>query len=795
MNKPISFTLAAAITVSTVGFSVPTTGWSAIPEIKVTTRKRTESLQEVPISIEAFTAEDLQRQSIINISDIALSTPGLSIEQQGSGGFITPVIRGMAQNNIGTDLSYDNNVGIFLNGVYQSGRNSIDMELVGIERVEVARGPQSALFGRSTFAGAINYIYADPTDEFEADFSTTIGSDEDYGTTLDISGPLGDAVKGRLSMGYRNFDGTFGNKAGGNNLQGYESKAIAGALLFTPSDALTATFNFLYNDRTNDQDAQFLVALNCGDNGFFGSTYRCGELDAVGDVDISGNGFSDNEVQQYSLKLEYDTGDYTVTSLTAFTQAEYISVLDRDYGSVELGTGLSLGVCDIGPGCAIPPLFPLPPIKRIATGIQSYAHGSSKNRDFSQEFRIASSNDSGLNWMGGLFYYKSDTSTTTRASLDNSGITPGLIPGESYAGFGGLFIVDDPFTESLPFNIFDADTETWAVFGQVDWDISDVLTLTGEIRYTDEEKEKRITFPSTPTIFKRSFNYTTPRLTLSYTPTDEKLVYTSLARGVRTGGINGAVCSPAVAPACTPPVQAAERFFEEEENWTLEFGTKNTLADGSVQVNAAVYYTEWEDLQLPALNADLIGTHVTNVDGGADIWGLEVDGIWQITDLIRVSLGYAYTKPEFQSGTLDGSVATSCGIAGDLCTIDPMTGAADVGGKTLGRVAEHQFNFGVVFEGTLADSGLNWYSQWNANYQSENYARSINRLEYGERTLVDMRTAIYTDDFELALWTKNLFDDEYVPAQALQPGFDGGRRIDAYQGNGRRYGLTATWRF
>ena len=113
----------------------------------------------------------------------------------------------------------------------------------------------------------------------------------------------------------------------------------------------------------------------------------------------------------------------------------------------------------------------------------------------------------------------------------------------------------------------------------------------------------------------------------------------------------------------------------------------------------------------------------------------------------------------------------------------------------MGRTAEHQASLGLVIEGQLGDSGLSWYWQSNVNYQSENYARSINTLEYGERTLVDMRAAIYKDDFELALWGKNIFDDSYVTAQALQPGFDGARRIDAYQGNGRRYGLTATWRF
>ncbi len=770
-----------------VGFTAPATGYSAIPVVTVTTRKRAESVQDVPISIEAFSAQDIQRQNMVNVADLAVSTPGLSIEQQGSGGFITPVIRGMAQNVIGTDQSYDNNVGIFVNGVYQSGRNAVDMDLIGIERIEVARGPQSALFGRSTFAGAINYIYAEPTDEFQADLSTTIGSDEDYGATLDISGPIDDVIKGRLSMGYRDFDGTFGNKAGGDNLQGYESKAMAGALVITPSDALTATLNILYSDRTNDQDAQFLVGLNCGDNGMGTPTYYCGELDAVGDVDISGNGFAETEVEQYSLKLDYDAGDFTLTSLTAFTQTDYASVLDRDYGSLELGTGLSLDACS-GLGC-----LPPPTVLRTDMGIQSYAHSAYETRDISQEFRISSADDGALRWMAGVFLYKSETSTSTRASLGNRQ----LGPGESYTGFfAPPFLVDDPFTQSNPFNIFDADTKAWAIFGQVEYDLSDTLALTAEVRYTDEEKEAHITYNLFPVdeMFKRSFDYTSPRLTLSFTPTDNQLFYASLARGVRTGGINPRVTS-------IPADQDAERFFEPEDNWTAEIGSKTTLMDNRLQINTAIYYTEWEDMQLPALNSDLFGTHVTNVDGGADIWGLEIDGTLVVNDNVSVSGGYAYTNPEFQSGTFDGSVITSCGMGMGmdmicLAGIDSQgRPSIDVSGKTLGRTAEHQANLGLLLEGQLGDQGLSWYWQSNINYQSENYARSINTLEYGERTLVNMRAAIYTDEFELALWGKNIFDEEYIAAQALQPGLDGNRRIDAYQGNGRRYGVTATWRF
>ncbi len=768
--------LAAVLMMTGASVGLPTEGWSAVSELVVTTRKREESLQDVPLSVAAFTAEDLTRQGILSISDLSLSTPGLSIEQQTGGGFATPVIRGMAQNVISGDLSYDNNVGIFVNGVYQSGRNTVDLDLIGIERVEVARGPQSALYGRSTFAGAINYVFADPTDEFQGEVSGTIGSDEDYGVTADIGGPIvANTLKARLSLGYREFDGTFKNLAGGDNLQGYESFSAAGAVVFTPNDQFTATINGLYSDRTSDQDAQFLVDLNCGADLEVppNATYYCGDISAQGDVGLSPEGRTKSEVEQYSLKLEYELDSVILTSLTSYTEATYDAITDRDYGAASLGTGLTFPVLFAGD----------------VDGHQVFAHAGSTSEDFAQELRIESNNTEGYSWMLGAYYFDSETSTDTQAAVGR------VNPGDVIIAFPALlFAVDDPVAEKEPFNIFDANTEAWAIYGSVSWDITDQLTLTGEARYTHEEKDTHVTwnFVAVDEMFDDSYNFISPRVILDYKPNDEMMFYVSAAKGIRSGGINGRVCG-----ACTPAQQADERFFDTEENWTYELGAKTAWLDGDLILNGAVYYTDWKDTQLPSLNADNFGTHVNNVDGGVEVWGLELDAIAQLSEMVTVTAGYAYSDPEFKSGTLDASVTSSCGALGDLCDlVTPYPiGPAIVGGNTLGRVAQHQGTVGIIFNGQMANTGWDWYAQTNVNYQSENYARSINALTYGERTLVNMRAALQNENIEFALWAKNLFDEEYVAAQALQPGFDGGRRIDAYQGNGRRFGITGTFRF
>ena len=782
-----SLALAAALLTGAVTTGIPATGWAQVEEMIVSVRKRDEDLQKVPLSIVAFDPEELDKQMVWNTADLAASTPGLSLEQQGGGAFATPVIRGMAQNVIGTDLSYDNNVGVFINGIYQSGRNSFDMELIGVDRVEVARGPQSALYGRSTFAGAINYVFAEPTEEFKGFVNATAGSDSDYGASFDVGGPLGsNKFRGRLSAGYREFEGTFGNLAGGDNLQGYESFTAAGVLVWEPVERLSFAVNALYSDRTHFQDAQFTVDLNCGTSMFGAPTYYCGNLDGVGDVDLSPEGFADTEVTQVSLKIEYEFDTMVFTSVTAATESEWDALQDRDYGSLALGTGLSLDACSVLGGC-----FTFPPtVIRTDTGIQSYANSGTKTDDFSQEFRLASAGESRFSWMAGVFFYDSETSTNLNASLENRQ----LGPLESYTGFfAPPFLVDDAVTQANPFNWFTADTKAWAVFGQFGIAFSEQWKLTLEGRYTDEEKETHITYNLFPTdeTYKRSFDYTSPRITLEWLPSDAMMFYGTIAKGVRTGGINGQVTS-------IPGDQDGERFFEPEENITYEIGGKTTWLDDRLLFNAAIYYIDWDDTQLPALNSDFFGTHIVNVSGGVENLGFEFETIWQATDWLDLTLGYAYSDPEFKNGTFDGSVTSSCGVDGSICTagIDPQgRPSIDVSGNRLGRVPQHQANFGINLDGKFGSGDLGWYARSNVLYQSENYARSINALTYGERTLVNLRLAVLTDSWEIAFWGKNLLDEEYLAAQALQPAFDGVRRIDTYQGDGARYGVTGTFRF
>lgn len=584
---------------------------AAREELTITTaRKREENLQDVPISITAFSAEQIEAANITNALDLANATPGLYFEAFNGGTASFPVLRGLSQQNISFDMSIDNNVGRFIDGIYQTNRNAPDIELLDLERIEVIKGPQNAMFGRSTFAGAINYVTKKPGDELQGKVKAGMGTDEDYLVFGSVSGPIvADKLLGRISAGYREFDGT-GDNAGdlNNNLGGYENTTVNGSLIFTPSDQFTVTLSGFFNERDNEHSSQHLIsAFNCGMDGFGGFLYLCGEVPYVDTVDISPDAFgTENESWQGVLTLEYEFEWATVTSVTSYTDLETVSVQDTDYTS----GGQPHPVCDFNiSGAACFGFFPPPPVSRIQNA-NVYNHASNTVEDFSQEFRIQSNNSEGLTWMAGVYYFDSDNNSTIGSGVDSSV----LAPGEFYTGFAGFLATTDALNAPVLVSNFDSGTETIAVFGQIGYDITDKLLLNVEARYTNEEKsiDSILNFlvPGYGAA-DQDFDMFAPRVTLDYQATDAVMLYGNVARGVRAGGFNGSF----PLPTCSNPVftdQAScegaggtwypgvpgEASFDDESNVTYEIGSKTSWSDLGLTANISLYYVDWDDMQI-----------------------------------------------------------------------------------------------------------------------------------------------------------------------------------------------------
>lgn len=240
-NLKIIYTRTSVLVLATLATSVSlaqsgsSPGSRVIEEITVTARKVEESLQDVPISISAYTKREMDRRELRGLEGIALATPGLSFEHYG-GGFGVPVIRGGSQLRI-QDL--DATTSVYLDGIYLARQYAIDVGTAALDRIEVVKGPQSALFGRNAFMGAINYVSARPSDELDLQFSGTIGSDERYDVSGEISGPIaGERLRGRLLVAHSEFDGTFrsefpavdnrsyGRRGTTGNISGFETRTV-----------------------------------------------------------------------------------------------------------------------------------------------------------------------------------------------------------------------------------------------------------------------------------------------------------------------------------------------------------------------------------------------------------------------------------------------------------------------------------------------------------------------------------------------------------------------------------------
>lgn len=594
-------TCLAALAGAAVAQDAPETISSAsqLDEIVVTARKQSERLQDVPLAISAFGAQEMQQRGIREVADLSSVTPGLNIEKDQGRRFERPVIRGQA-NVLGSP-----NVASFIDGVYIPD-SLFATELAFVERVEVIKGPQSALYGRQTFAGAISYTTRQPSDHLETMVRATAAEHNEYNFLAGISGPLiADRLSGQASLNYYTYGGEYRNhtNTSSNGQMIGQEKTIGGtaALRFTPSDDLWFTLRGSYakNDDGHEPMAmQRSSANNCYLNR--PTQYYCGAIKVTPDMiglnleDIDGGGV-ERETSRLSLTGEYDRNGYTFTSITGYNKSEEKRKSDQDYQPTRL-LGGSLHVND-------------------QIEIES----------LSQEFRVASPTDGRLHWLAGLSYFTADTWTgryryLTKAMQDNGTIS----------------------------------TTNLAAFGLVGFDFTERLSGTAEIRIAEEELH--LEGGASKFDEKATYKSTNPRFTLAYKVDDNVLLYGLIARGNKPGGFNSDV-----------RLSSADRAYGEESAWNYEVGVKSDLLDRRLRLNVSAYYIDWTDQQMTQValvnNTETV-SFIRNV-GEVTVKGVEVETLAQITSDWRLRGTFAYADSEYQSAT-DPDFATLSQGNGDI---------------------------------------------------------------------------------------------------------------------------------
>lgn len=825
-------------------------------DIVVTARKRSEDIQTVPIAITALTAADLASRNISNFNDLANATPGVAITSIAGGNVQNIYIRGLAPGNTANDLNVEANVGVFIDGIYQTSRNTLDMiSVLDVGQIEIAKGPQSALFGRSTFAGALTIQTKRPSHNWDAAFSATVGQDEDYRARGTISGPLGGGLYFRVGGGFLTYDGYGYNSAEPKNkLGGTEKYAGSAALEYAPNSNFSALLSgFITHSQSEVTPLTLLPfsSFNCGNkNAATGiSLLYCGDLPVNTVSDITpGIPKTTAKTRQIALNLDWKLGGVEVVSVTGYTAAENRAYNDYDGTSA----GLAFGVCQIGnPANAQcgSTNFGLAPYTRIVRA-NLHSTGVERVRTFSQELRFQSDKRSPFQWqLGGSYFLSRIPLAAGGIGTDMAGLSPterfvqlpitGVVPATGTGAYdftANPFIVSNANANQLFGSYSVARTRTLGVFGSIGYQLGN-LRVNAEGRYNVDRKRAQVfsitnatsapfinqpingtdvpvtgVFPVVGTPYARTFKSFTPRFTVDYRATPEIFLYASAAKGVRSGGFNTANPSGTCATCILP----SEVAYDEESNWTYEAGFKSNLFNRSLLFNASVFHVDWKNAQVATFTSNPASTGNTvrpilNT-GNIKATGFEVQADYKFMQMFGIGGSFIYSNPKFQRGAIDGSQIAQCVVGTGLtataapgCQVITITRAngtqqvvPSLEGKRPQRSVKTQWNVHATVNAPLGGD-LRLSGRVDVNYTGKAYNNVINTTSFGKRTLTNARLGIETSHYGLSVWGNNIFNEHYVVNSINQPRaavpFGGLSVPEIYLGESRRIGVTGSFKF
>ncbi|MFK8051365.1 MAG: TonB-dependent receptor [Woeseiaceae bacterium] len=753
-----------------------------IEEIVVVARKKEENIQEIPVAVTAISGLEIAERNLRDLSDIAKLTPGLLFDKEFGRTSNRPVIRG------GANILGQSGVSFFIDGVYFDG-SIADFNLNEVERFEIVKGPQSALYGRNTYSGAINVITRSPSDGFTADLTVTATDDAETQIAASFGGPIiGDVLSGSVNFRRFELDGAFTNEFDGSDIGLQESQSISGVLEFSPNDRFTARLRAYYNDLNDGQPplfAQSSTENNCfEDNGalygglgrYFCGTLRPGAINTDFSVQAP-DAREEQQTLQTSLNIDFDINEsWTLTSITGYIDRDTVQITDGDYGPT------SFDVANFTPnGFPFAGFADGPPFDYAYVGsiVDFTFAGWDQSEDFSQELRLSYSNDN-VNAFFGAYYFDSEQSG--RDIRDLPAAAAGIAAANFGAEFGRMlgvcaanFLCESivPFfgpTIGVTRNTDEQTIENTAIFGHIDVALSDRVSLTVEGRYQEEDQESVVVLrnlgeaPNAPERVNGSFNSYLQRYALDWQATDDSLIYASIATGTKPGGTNGSA-----------GVQAGEPTFEEEDLTSIEVGIKNTLFDDQIIANLALYSNTVTGYQLTQNALTEFGTVsiIRNV-GDARINGLEAELKARPAGLdgVTFTMNYAYTDAKFRRGTDqnqgvlddvadDGLVNCSLGEEFGQATCDTSAFGSIVGNR-VPRTAEHQFFIDAEVRRPLNDT-WEWYGGIDYSFESSKYAQVHNLIETGDAGLLGARLGFSNGRYSVSLYGRNLKNEDSSP--------------------------------
>lgn len=710
-----------------------------VEEVVVTAQRRVETLQKVPISITALSAEQVRQLNLTKASDLSGVAPG--IFAAGSMGESNPIfaIRGIGLN----DVFSNNNptVGVYLDDIIQPYTPLLSFPVFDLERIEVLKGPQGTLYGRNTTGGAINFISKAPTQDFDAYMSASYGRFERAEIEGAIGGGLADNLALRLAgKAIEQADGWQTNAVTGEKIGDKDVKAARVMALWTPMDELEVLFKAsVLNDRSDNQIPEH-VAYNAPDGG------PCqGFLDGVRDegncVDILGyfdptpdrrvvegsevyGHESETDSRDFMLNLKWDLGAASLTAVTGYIDYQRAS-----------------GV----PGPSRPTVLS--------------NHFKDDIEAFSQELRLASDDEDRFSWMIGAYYSWDELRSRQLTALDDLFF-------RTRVGVHGL-----------------QTTTSHALFSQLQWRLTDRLRLVGGARYTEEKKDFVYDAFDTDPFGTSAFlptpvagiddtsreDVVTGKVGLDFDLTEDLMLYASASKGFKSGGYNSAI---AFNPAQLEP-------FVGENLYAYELGAKSSWLDGRLHFNTALYYYDYQDLQafVTETRGGGINVIVLNNAGDARVYGLEAELTARPTKRLLLRLS---------ANTMDSKITE----------INPGA-QADYEGNRLANAPELSANAVVRYDLPTESLGFASYAMLDGAYRGKTYYSVNNRGQSSmdAYSLLNGRVGFTTLDerWELALWGRNLTDKLYVSMS--YDSYGGIFPSMNFLGEPRSYGVSVAYRY
>lgn len=734
---------------------------NTLQEITVTATRRAESLQDVASSASVFSAEDLSALKVLEPRDLAEQTPGL-LTKFGPNGLATVgfYMRGVGINDFTGTV--DPSVGVYVDEVFQPTPDMLNFAVYDIERVEVLRGPQGTLYGRNSTGGAINFITARPTEEFEGFVKAGYGSYQTSSLTAAVSGPLSDNLKGRIATNIINSSSNSGwsyNRFTGNELGKIESFAMRGQLEWTPSESTQVRLSYSHGDSESEQP--LLQHVGTRDPETFAicgpviagriAEGQCVDFLEYFDPDSSVYDGAANvdprlelESDEFTLTVNWNLGRSTLTSITGFADFSKEQSQDIDASPNIVADNFTFNDVE----------------------------------SFSQEIRLTSDESFDKPWIIGVNFGKSDIDWFQTIDLSDLAIPTSNGAKQS--------------------------TESWAVFGQMTFPITERLEFTGGLRYTDESRDwAGATFVGTFSNLSEAYASGAPRLSqlpipsgtpgaggvldfpttvdeqkvdysavLKYQATDDAMVYFSVSEAFRSGGYSSAVIFS----------QEALEPYGSEELTAYEIGAKMSLADNTLRLNTSAFFYDYKGFQATFVRATEASARLQNA-GDVEITGLEAMLDWMPTESLSLSLGVAL---------LDTKIASTDVV------LPPLDGGPEttIKGNEIPNAPKTSFNGRIGYDFAVTDN-LTLALQTDFNYVSEHFLEPNNRKYLAEDGyfLINGRITLLPTDgqWQVAVWGKNLGDEEYRSAAqdlALALGFS-----EIVMGMPRTWGLEFEYRF